>query len=301
MKRRDFLQLASFTSLSGLTGCSSLRHLCSTCFQIPDQEQPTDLGEVYSGAHQHAPLAVPAEKADDLRARSDFFDREFPSDIRVKGDEFKLLVRLAQKFDKIQSYVGHGNFNILSYNEAVYFSGLVPGIEAFSADEKRWLEKLFYTDAQVYGFMGEKIFNELDDEIKKRHVIKVPYTGHFLIKGASYETYQRLTRDVGEGLILTSGVRCLAKQFHLFLEKARETNGNLSRASRSLAPPGFSFHGRGDFDVGQIGGGLMNFTDQFSETPEFKRLIELGYVDIRYEQSNLLGVRFEPWHIKVEA
>jgi zinc D-Ala-D-Ala carboxypeptidase len=300
MKRRDFLQIASITSLSGLSGCSTLSHLCQSCFPIL-KEEVSDLGEVYSN-HQHEPLSVPLDQADDLRARSDYFDREFPSDILAKGDEFKLLVRLAQKFDKIQSYVGHGNFNILSYNDAVYFSSVVSSIEPFSPEEKRWLEKLFYNDAKIYGFMGEKIFRELDsDEIKKNNVIKVPYTGHFLLKGPSYETYQRLTEDVGEGLILTSGVRSLAKQFHLFLEKARETKGNLSRASRSLAPPGYSFHGRGDFDVGQIGGGLMNFTDQFSETPEFKRLIELGYIDIRYEQSNLLGVRFEPWHIKVEA
>jgi zinc D-Ala-D-Ala carboxypeptidase len=300
MKRRDFLQIASLTSLSGLTGCSTLGHLCRSCFPVYE-ELSSDLGEVYSGNHQLDPVAVPTDKVDDLRARSDYFDREFPSDVIVKGDELKLLIRLAKKLDKVQRYVGHGNFNILGYNEALHFSGVAPGIEAISNEEKRWLEKLFYFDAKTYGFMGEKIFTELDDGIKRRDAIKVPYTGHFLLTGPSYETYQRLAHDVGEGLILTSGVRSLAKQFHLFLEKARETKGNLSRASRSLAPPGYSFHGRGDFDVGQVGGGLMNFTDQFSETPEFKRLIELGYIDIRYEQSNLLGVRFEPWHIKVEA
>ena len=104
---------------------------------------------------------------------------------------------------------------------------------------------------------------------------------------------------MGDSLVLTSGVRGLAKQFHLFLEKASIADWNFSLASRSLAPPGYSFHGKNDFDIGKLGNGLANFTDAFSETIEFKKLIDLGYVDIRYKQRNQLGVRFEPWHIKI--
>ena len=55
----------------------------------------------------------------------------------------------------------------------------------------------------------------------------------------------------------------------------------------------------GDFDVGKNGLGEMNFTADFSHTDEFRRLINLGYVDIRYTDSNQLGVRYEPWHIKL--
>ena len=88
-------------------------------------------------------------------------------------------------------------------------------------------------------------------------------------------------------------------QLHLFLAKTFQSDGNLSRASRSLAPPGYSFHNAGDFDVGKNGLGEMNFTADFSHTDEFKRLINLGYVDIRYTDSNQLGVRYEPWHIKL--
>ena len=32
---------------------------------------------------------------------------------------------------------------------------------------------------------------------------------------------------------------------------------------------------------------------------EFKRLMDLGYVSIRYDESNALGVRHEPWHVRV--
>ncbi len=52
-------------------------------------------------------------------------------------------------------------------------------------------------------------------------------------------------------MYLTSGVRGVAKQFILFLAKAEANGGNLSLASRSLAPPGYSYHGVGDFDVGE--------------------------------------------------
>lgn len=305
MKRREFIRLLSLSGATTLTGCSSLRHLCSSCHpffgQKNDQpEIPLDLGELGKSSKEIVQQA-PEDLVNDLRARSDYFDRDFPSDIWARGDEFKLLANLADKLDAIQRYVGHGNFNILGYNEALRYARLVPSLEPFNTQEKKRLEELFYFRATDYGFMGEKIFHELDDEVKRRDVVKVPYTGHFLLKGSSLAKYERLSRDVGEDLILTSGVRALAKQFHLFLEKVKDTNGNISRASRSLAPPGYSFHGRGDFDVGKVGNGLNNFTEKFAKTDEFRRLIELGYVDIRYEQSNTLGVRFEPWHIKVES
>jgi len=106
---------------------------------------------------------------------------------------------------------------------------------------------------------------------------------------------------VGRQVILTSGVRGLIKQFLLFLNKAYKSNGNLSLASRSLAPPGFSFHGIGDFDVGQAGFGVANFTERFTTTEVYRKLRYLDYINLRYTQDNLLGVRFEPWHVKMNS
>jgi len=100
--------------------------------------------------------------------------------------------------------------------------------------------------------------------------------------------------------VLTSGVRSVIKQFLLFLNKAYANDGNLSLASRQLAPPGYSFHGIGDFDVGQAGFGYYNFTEKFIATDVYKKLADLGYLTLRYPQDNMLGVRFEPWHIKVK-
>ena len=72
-----------------------------------------------------------------------------------------------------------------------------------------------------------------------------------------------------------------------------------SPSSHLLAPPGHSYHALGDFDVGKKGFGHKNFSDEFSATEEYKRLSDLGYIDIRYPQNNPFGVRYEPWHIKV--
>ena len=104
---------------------------------------------------------------------------------------------------------------------------------------------------------------------------------------------------MGDTVVLTSGVRGVAKQMYLFVNKAVDTGGNLSMASRSLAPPGYSFHGAGDFDVGKKGFGYRNFTEDFARTDEYKKLRDLGYIDIRYPMGNLYGVRYEPWHVKV--
>ena len=98
---------------------------------------------------------------------------------------------------------------------------------------------------------------------------------------------------------LTSGIRSIIKQYRLFLNKAYQCGGNFSLASRQVAPPGYSYHGLNDFDVGQAGFGELNFTEQFTGTEAYSRLADLGYLNLRYPQDNLLGVRFEPWHIMV--
>ena len=99
--------------------------------------------------------------------------------------------------------------------------------------------------------------------------------------------------------MLTSGVRGVVKQARLFLAKVVRSEGNLSRASRSLAPPGYSYHGIGDFDVGQRGLGAANFTDRFARTRLYRRLVETGHLVERYPLGNDLGVRHEPWHVMV--
>tara|TARA_B110000438_G_C15402269_1_gene473907 strand:+ start:166 stop:582 length:417 start_codon:yes stop_codon:yes gene_type:complete len=136
-------------------------------------------------------------------------------------------------------------------------------------------------------------------KITPRKVTKIARTGHFLYRGESEALYHKVKQDLVDSIVLTSGIRSFVKQTHLFLAKTIQSKGNFSHASRSLAPLGDSFHGIGDFDVGKVGLGSKNFTAEFSKTKEFQRLVDLGYVDMRYPKYNSLGVRYEPWHIKV--
>lgn len=306
LKRREFIRWVSLGGAGLAASCSTLKNLCHNCFSVQEKletnSEEFDLShhEIGSGQlhaeHSHAKLD---DNEVDLEAKRDFFERDFPDDVYALDREWQLVQTLAKKLSAVQSYVGHGNFNIVSWDEMIHYAKNAPRIVPFTNEETLFLERLFYFNASRYGFMGEKVFTNLTHQLKSRDVQKVHYSGHYLMRGSSLSIYEKVKNDVGETLILTSGFRGLVKQFHLFLEKTVETKGNFSRASRSLAPPGYSFHGRGDFDVGKVGHGLKNFTGDFATTDEYKRLIDLGYVDIRYTEDNLLGVRFEPWHIKV--
>lgn len=227
------------------------------------------------------------------------FDAIFASDIFLDPRYETLLIKTARHLKRVESYIGHGNFNLLTFDEMIQFGKDFSRIGPFESDELNFIEEIFFANPNRYGFYGEKITGDLTDAIPRNSVEKIANTGHFLLKGESLNLYDQIKRDVGNEVILTSGVRSIVKQMHLFLAKSIEANGNLSRASRSLAPPGHSYHGIGDFDIGKIGYGERNFTSDFSDTAEYKRIAELGYVDIRYPSDNLFGVRFEPWHIKI--
>lgn len=227
------------------------------------------------------------------------FDRTYDDDFFLPEDEIALLKLASGRVARAQALVGHGNFNLLSFDQLLTFAGNYGEIGAFPKDELAFLEALFYADATRYGFFGEKVISELTERIPDREVAKIAGSGHYLLKGDSLEKFTQIRRDVGDTITLTSGVRSVVKQYQLFLRKAVETAGNLSQASRSLAPPGYSFHARGDFDIGKRGLGLRNFTESFGETEEFQKLIDLGYISIRYTETNPFGVRHEPWHIKI--
>tara|TARA_R110000824_G_scaffold288508_2_gene476638 strand:- start:220633 stop:221640 length:1008 start_codon:yes stop_codon:yes gene_type:complete len=226
------------------------------------------------------------------------FDADFKNDIYLPLDKKFLLDSTVSRLERVQNYVGHGNFNLLGFDEMLFFARNYPAIGAFEKDELDFLEQIYFADANQYGFFGEKVTPELTTRIPIRNVVKIHGSGHYLLRGASYNLYQQIKRDVGQELLLTSGIRNVVKQMHLFLAKTQQSNLNLSKASRSLAPPGHSFHCIGDFDVGKIGLGELNFTEDFSRTTEFRQMVSLGYIDIRYTDTNQYGVRYEPWHIK---
>ncbi len=219
--------------------------------------------------------------------------------VRLTGGKLRVLEQTVKRLRRVQKTVGYGNFSLLGFDRMLRFSRNYSAIGEFTPQELAFLEEIFFEDAAQYGFFGTKVLRRLTDNIPPRDIHKVPGSGHYLFKGHSLGFFAKVRKDVGDSLVLTSGIRGIVKQMHLFLSKAVRTEGDLSLAARSLAPPGHSYHGVGDFDVGRKGFGLKNFSAEFASTAEYKRLTDLGYVFIRYPPGNPDGVRFEPWHIRV--
>lgn len=227
------------------------------------------------------------------------FNRTFDDDIFLNDAQYSLLKSTAARLLRVQRLVGYGNFSLLSFDDALKYAKYYSRVGEFTKQELAFIESIFFEDATRYGFLGSKVTTDLTARISNRDAVKMPGTGHYIFKGEPQAMYNQIKKDVGPSIVLTSGIRGVVKQLYLFMAKAISTKGNLSQASRSLAPPGHSYHGVGDFDVGKVGFGRSNFTAAFSDTNEYKKLKELGYVVIRYSETNPYGVRFEPWHIKV--
>ncbi|MBW1650432.1 MAG: M15 family metallopeptidase [Deltaproteobacteria bacterium] len=221
-------------------------------------------------------------------------------DIYLKLSQKNILKSVLKRLNRIQTQIGYSNFCLLNFDEALKTAYGYTTIGSFTKQEIDFLEMLFYNDAKIYGFYGAKPLNNITGKIDASKAIKIKNTGNFVYNGLALETYNKILKDIGGDVILISGIRGIVKQFYLFLNKLKRSGGNLSLSSRSLAPPGYSYHGIGDFDVGKSGYGVLNFTNDFTKTDVYKKLVKLGYINFRYPQNNRLGVRFEPWHIKLK-
>ena len=217
----------------------------------------------------------------------------------VDSSEFAALTALAEKIRRTRSIVGYGRFNLVGFDDMNRIGRDYSKVGPFTRDEQELFESLFYRNASDYGFYGEKVFTSVTQTINEKEMVKIDGTGHYLYRGSAEEMNEKIRRELGHSIVLTSGVRSVVKQMDLFLQKVISSGGDMSAAAHSLAPAGYSYHGVGDFDVGKVGFGQANFTDAFAETDEFKRLVASGYVRIRYTKDNPYGVRYEPWHVKV--
>jgi hypothetical protein len=229
------------------------------------------------------------------------FNNPHKDDVYLDQGNYLLLQSSVKRFKRLERTVGHGNFNLLNFDDAIKIARSYSCVGRFPKAELNFLEKIFYDDPALYGFFGEKPLKQLTDRIKRCKVVKVTRTGNYLYRGLPLETYKKIKSHIGDQVILTSGVRSVIKQYLLFLNKAYNNKGNLSLASRSLAPPGYSYHSVSDFDVGKVGLGSANFSERFIKTDVYRSLEDLGYLQLRYPKDNPLGVRFEPWHIKVNS
>lgn len=298
VKRRSFLKLAALSAL-----LSPIDLAASTRLITPGKKK-TLYGSVavrYLGEQ-----SFPVHRMDDYKIKDYLLkirnpDSRHRDDIFIDDGEKQLLHQVVNRFDRLMTTIGHGNFAIVSFDDAIRYAEHYPSIGPFTVSELAFLEKIFYKNARDYGFFGEKQVTSLTQAINTQDVVKIPYCGNYLFKGDSQAKYERIKNNLGDEVLLTSGIRGIVKQFYLFLNKADKHDGNLSLASRSLAPPGYSYHATGDFDIGQHGLGEDNFSEKFTATPVFKKLAEQGYVEYRYQRDNLLGVRYEPWHVKLSS
>ena len=304
MERRGFLKAVSSSLTLGVSGCKLLGD--EALVQAFDDSTPNALqSEGLLGLapsprndpkilspQSPTPVATRIEKARN-------FNQDFTDDIFIDPKKIHLLHSTHNKLLKVRKLLGYGHFNLVSFDECIGFCNHNSQIAPFTKDELDFLEDIFNEQATRYGFYGKKVLPKMTAEFRSKDTQKIPGTGHYLFKGEAVELYNKIRKEIGSTVILTSGIRGIVKQMQLFLAKTVAVGGNLSRASRSLAPPGHSYHGIGDFDVGKIGLGKANFTNRFASTLEYKKLIDSGYVNIRYTEDNPFGVRYEPWHVKV--
>jgi len=220
-------------------------------------------------------------------------------DIYLNSHDMRVLKKLNIRLGRVRKFVGFANFNYLSLNDMFFYGRNYSTVGRFSQDEIKLIEKLFYSEPSKFGFFGAKTVSSISQKVSKKDLVKISHSGHFVFKGKPLEDYKRIIKDVGENIILTSGVRNVVKQLSLYTSKLYLLRGNLTAASRVIAPPAYSYHTISDFDVGKKGWGGRNFTSAFAKTEEFYEIRKLDYIGIRYTVNNRDGVRFEPWHIKV--
>ena len=226
-------------------------------------------------------------------------DRIARDDVFLSDDHQRALASTFDRLTRIQRYFGHGFFNILGFEQLLKAALKTPSIGRFNLIEMNLLQWIFFENPERYGFRGEKMARDFLDNLRSSDLFFDARFGQYLFKRHAKPLFDRLRSDIGSDLILTSGARGLPKQSYLFLAKLIECQGNVSMASRSLAPPGYSYHWSGDFDVGSRRLGSENFSMAFTRSAVYQKMRRLNYVKLRYPDQNRSGVRFEPWHVKV--
>ncbi|BCL62493.1 hypothetical protein DGMP_31860 [Desulfomarina profundi] len=234
MKRRDFLQfIIVSTLLSPDSFLAAMTHISANkkkkkFYQVTVHSPGFSGGSSFHSTDEHIK---------DYLAKIRFPDRPNADDIILSREEFVLLGRIVKRLERVRAITGHGNFCVIGFDEALRIGRRYSKVGRFTKSELDFLEMIYFQDASKYGFKGKKQVTTLTRTIGRKDVLKVQHSGNYLFRGASHEKYQRVKKELGEELILTSGIRGVTKQFYLFLNKAFRHGGNLSLASRSLAPP----------------------------------------------------------------
>ncbi len=244
MNRRDFIRIAALTGL-GL-GLSSRQALAQIAMLTP-----RDAAAVHDARLQ--------DYLDKMRN----FERPHPDDVFVDAGELPAAARMRRApWPHGGWLIGYGFFHLLSFDDALRYSRNMNGSELLPNRKLHSWRRFFIADARSYGFLDDKPLKNLTHAVSRSQVVRIASTGNYLHRGDSFDAYQKIKKSVGNRVELTSGIRSIIKQYRLFLNKAYENGGNFSLASRQVAPPGYSYHGWNDFDVGQAGFGELNFTER---------------------------------------
>ncbi|MBX2810051.1 MAG: hypothetical protein KTR20_15640, partial [Cellvibrionaceae bacterium] len=193
-----------------------------------DREQPitaqTAVASMDSNRGQtpsvHSPMDKPVNKSID-------FARDYADDLFVSAEDAGVLLSVFSRLQRVQNTIGYGHFNIVGFDQALAYAKRYSAVGEFTSQELTFIEKLFATNAHTYGFYGDKVSPQLTQVIKKADTVKIPVSGHYLFQNASLAYYQKLRKEVGESIILTSGIRGNVKQLYLFIAKAVSVKGNL--------------------------------------------------------------------------
>ncbi len=237
-----------------------------------------------------------------LSALSPLLAKDFikaDKDVYLPLNDIRTLYDIDRRLKRLRRFIGYANFNFISLDTAFYYARNYSAIGEFTQNEKNLIEKLFYSNPTQYGFYGNKTVDSITQKINEKDLEKIPHSGHYIYKGKPLADYKRILKDIGDNIVLTSGVRSVVKQLSLYTSKLIQLHGNVSQTSSIIAPPAYTYHAISDFDVGKKGWGNRNFSEEFAHTEEFAKMIKLNYISIRYTPNNKDGVRFEPWHVKV--
>lgn len=304
MKRRDFLlrsgAFASLFTSSSLFANSSNKTLeeLIDAFFLKEQANIKQFNRKKDSYILSEEQYI-GEAKDSLIIENENVKKSFVEDVFIEDKSLDIFEKVRKKLNFVQNYVGYGNFNIIDFDYMLKVAKYSSKIDSFSKEELDFLESIFYFNPTVHGFYGKKISENITDKINEKDVRKIPYTGHYLFKGEPEKIYHQVVSDIGDSLTLTSGVRSIVKQTKLYLDKVHSVKGNLTEASKSLAPPAYTYHSIADFDVGKKGFGKANFSSRFALTDEFLQMRKLKYIQMRYTVNNKDGVRYEPWHVKI--
>ena len=84
------------------------------------------------------------------------FDGDFPGDIYLSEINQLLLSPTIDRLERVQRFIGHGNFNLIGIDEMLYFARNYEEIGEFDPAELAFLEEVFFNDATDNGFFWRK-------------------------------------------------------------------------------------------------------------------------------------------------